>query len=133
MEKKVCYTNEMPPTNACIRVYEAISSCSAELIAKANAENFLPSPDLHYFEISWETRPRFGKYTEYVHRFLFNSYSEAVRAREVFWKKLYSNTDEFVDIYTESRLKKTNKSLLTVHFNRNLMKEWDKKIKEFYK
>lgn len=119
----IVYTNEMPTNKAHITLYPAISSCSPELIANANATGVLPTPDLHYFEISWR-RAVGGKAVKYIHRFAFPTYAEAVDAYEKLDKKLHLDSDDYIDPEYAMRIANTEKLLKPVRFNRAKAKEW---------
>ena len=118
---KTVYVKRLPPRNTLIYIRDAISSCSPEEIKKAN-----PKPDLHYFEIYWYTQT-FGGVQKNILRLLFPSYRDAVEQHDIMYKKLFGNTDDWVDDYYNDGIKALQKEIKISKENRMILEEWRQK------
>lgn len=121
---RTVYVKRLPPKNTLIRLLPAISSCSPQEIKKPN-----PSPDLHYFEIYWYSQA-VGGVQKNVLRLLYPSYKIAVEEHDSMYKKLFGNTEDWVDDYYESQLKKTKKEIMLSAENRKIIEKWKNKYRK---
>ena len=121
MVVKTVYVKRLPPKNTTVHLLNAISSCSPEEIKKPN-----PKPDLHYFEMYWYT-PSFGGVQKNVLRLLFPTYKDAVEQHDIMYKKMFGNTDGWVDKYYEEGLKNLKKELKISKENRQTLEKWKAK------
>ena len=126
MVVKTEYVKRLPPKNTTIHLLDAISSCSPEEIKKPN-----PKPDLHYFEIYWYT-PTFGGLKKNILRMLFPSYKDAVEQHDVMYKKLFGNTDGWVDEYYEPQFKEIQKEIKISRENRQILEKWKAKYEIYH-
>lgn len=115
---KTVYVNKLPPKNTVIHLVNAVSSCSPEEIKKPH-----PKPDLHYFEMFWYT-PAFGGFQKNIIRMLYPSYDIAVEQHDIMQKKLFGNSENWIDSYYEAELKTIKKELKISRDNRIKMKRW---------
>ena len=118
---KTVYVKKLPPKNTVVHLRPAISSCSPEEIKKQN-----PSPDLHYFELYWNS-PAVGGVQQNVLRFLYPTYKMAVEEHDKMFDKLFGNTDGWIDKYYESQLKSLKKEFEISRENRKTLEKWKAK------
>lgn len=115
---RTVYVKRLPPKKTIIHINPAISSCSPEEIKKPN-----PRPDLHYFEIYWYTQA-VGGVQKNVLRLLYPTYKMAVEEHDAMYKKLYGQTENWVDEYYESQLKELRKKIKISKENRLTLQKW---------
>ena len=118
---RTVFVKRLPPKNAVIHLNSAISSCSPEEIKKPN-----PKPDLHYFEMYWFTQA-VGGVQKNVLRLLYPTYKMAVEEHDSMYRKLFGNTNGFVDEYYESQLKELQKEIKISKENRKTLERWKAK------
>ena len=121
---RTVYVKKLPPKNTVIHLQSAISSCSPEEIKKPN-----PKPDLHYFEMYWYT-PAVGGVQKNILRLLYPTYKMAVEEHDIMYKKLFGNTEGWVDEYYESQSKTTKKEIKISKENRLTLQKWKDKYEQ---
>lgn len=121
---RTVYVKKLPPKNTIVHLQSAISSCSPEEIKKPN-----PKPDLHYFEMYWYT-PAVGGVQKNILRLLYPTYKMAVEEHDIMYKKLFGNTDGWVDEYYESQSKIAKKEIKISKENRLTLQKWKDKYEQ---
>lgn len=121
---RTVYVKKLPPKNTVIHLQSAISSCSPEEIKKPN-----PKPDLHYFEMYWYTQA-VGGVQKNVLRLLYPTYKMAVEEHDAMYRRLFGNTEEWVDEYYESQLKAIKNEIKISKENRLTLQKWKEKYEQ---
>lgn len=124
---RTVYVKRLPPKNAIVHINSAISSCSPEEIKRPN-----PKPDLHYFELYWYTKG-FGGIQKNILRLLYPTYKMACEEHDIMYKKLFGNTENWIDDYYAPQLKAIQKEIKISKENRKILEEWKEKYEQWRK
>lgn len=124
---RTVYVKRLPPKNAIVHINSAISSCSPEEIKRPN-----PTPDLHYFELYWYTKG-FGGAQKNILRLLYPTYKMACEEHDIMYKKLFGNTENWIDDYYDPQFKAIQKEIKTSKENRKILEEWKEKYEQWRK
>lgn len=124
---RTVYVKRLPPKNAIVHIDSAISSCSPEEIKRPN-----PKPDLHYFELYWYTKG-VGGAQKNILRLLYPTYKMACEEHDIMYKKLFGNTENWIDDYYDPQFKAIQKEIKISKENRKILEGWKEQYEQWRK